>query len=284
MIEGSFRDDLTVDDIAKQYPALVDLTEEGPGYSLDELVPPEESTLPDIWGLGPVSFSTSVEVLPVHPPTVIWDVNRYYKTLKVSPKATKGDLRKSYQEMEGQNDEYATYVLHQLLNPVVRRQYDLMPLGSILLDHFVQEEIKRRASLEAARRRTSGHQSSTDEVLAEWGFQGVEHEEAPATEMAVDDSDVWQYSFYLWEVQPELHQAVYARRWQEAIVRISAKVGLRRQISIGIKRKTRNHSPYLIANYQNRDIVFLQEGSAPAESIALDALAELYSDEPPLML
>jgi len=134
-------------------------------------------------GDGPEVASSCQEMEPT--PTYIWDVCGYYRRLGVPWAATNRQLREAYLTLDPQQtDERLHYALMQLLNPIIRRAYDRMPLGGLFMgDRDVQEVLRRQASMEASRRNAENDgwepETSQGEVLKEWGLQdGLTPEEA----------------------------------------------------------------------------------------------------------
>jgi hypothetical protein len=114
-------------------------------------------------------------------PSWCWDVCGYYRRLGVHWRATVKELRVAYNTLDPrQEDERLMYALTQLLDPQIRRLYDLMPLGGVfLLDKDVNEMIKKAAAREAARRTGAGQgRGRLDDVIGDWGFDEVSPEEA----------------------------------------------------------------------------------------------------------
>jgi hypothetical protein len=116
-------------------------------------------------------------------PSYCWDVCGYYRRLGVHWKATVRELKVAYNTLDPrQESEPLHYALMQLLNPQIRRVYDLMPLGGVfLLDRDVNEAIKQAAAREAARRMTESGgrdpRGARDDVMSDWGFDEVSPEE-----------------------------------------------------------------------------------------------------------
>jgi hypothetical protein len=147
---------------------------------------PRDRPAPPGWqmraeGQGPDQAS-SCQALAVLP-EVVWDVCGYYRRLGVPWDATTRQLRLAYLGKDPQQrDEKLHYALMQLLDPVIRRAYDLMPLGGLFMgDRDVQEMLEKAAAMEASRRNAEDPWDEHDqgEVLKEWGFEkGVTPEEA----------------------------------------------------------------------------------------------------------
>lgn len=121
-------------------------------------------------GAGPLVFSTSTVIQPF--PLVKWDVNGYYRDLGVSVEATKKEMVDAYTEAQGHEDARRTYVLKQLLNSVIRRKYDAVPLGSVFVDRYILEGSARflEASEERAPEVLDSPPSSLDNGEASFSY------------------------------------------------------------------------------------------------------------------
>ncbi len=140
---------------------------------------PRGRLTPDGWMITPegasVRGASSCQDL-ARLPEIVWDVCGYYRRLGVHWRATKKQiLAAAIDKDPGRNDRGIAYATEQLLDPVIRRAYDLMPLGGLFLgDRDVREMIERRAAQEASARNAEAFfdDELTDhaEVLREWGF------------------------------------------------------------------------------------------------------------------
>lgn len=124
------------------------------------------------------SSCTDLAVLP----EVCWDVCGYYRALGLHWRATRAQIVRAAVDLDpGRHDRRVAYATSQLLDPVIRRAYDMMPQGGLFLgDRDVREQIERMAAMEASRRTAeAGQPVAQGQVLGEWGFdKGVPEEEA----------------------------------------------------------------------------------------------------------
>jgi hypothetical protein len=123
-------------------------------------------------------------------PQVVWDVCGYYRRLGFRDWRTWGSVTKrqiraaALTADPGRNDRRIAYATDQLLDPVIRRAYDLMPLGGLFLgDRDVRETIERAAAMAASRQNADAvfaeDETTQAEVLKEWGFdKGISEDEA----------------------------------------------------------------------------------------------------------
>ena len=116
-------------------------------------------------GDGPDWCSSSAELAIT--PEICWDVCGYYAAVGVHWKATRREMQEAVMANPGWwDDRELVYALKMLLDPVIRFLYDRMGLGELFMaDRRVQEEIKRRAKMQAAREGIS-----VDEVLERAGM------------------------------------------------------------------------------------------------------------------
>lgn len=132
-------------------------------------------------GTGPEVFSCTQDLALL--PGIIWDVCGYYRALGFHwsqfRQVTARAIRLRYLELDPrQEDAELFYAASQLLDPVIRRAYDLQPLGGLFLgDRGVRLLHERLAALEASRRtaeaagRGQDGETTQGEVLHEWGFE-----------------------------------------------------------------------------------------------------------------
>lgn len=193
--------------------------------------------------MGGDPFCSSSKVLATTGLQVCYDANGYYRKLGVHWKATRKQLREAYQEINGQDDAYATYVIKQLLNKDTRAAYDATPLGEVFLDEYVADALKQKAIQEAARRTREGTAYvSPEDVLGQWGFDLKED----ATESLIQDGETpddqdrdalrrmddgsavqyiggWDFGYYLWRSTCMDRERL--GHWQELIVDALAEQG-----------------------------------------------------------
>lgn len=203
-------------------------------------------------GSGAKVCSTSVALEPW--PSIVFDVNGYYRALGVGFRATRRELMDAYMARGGQSDEYLTYVLKQLLNPAVRREYDAQPSGCRYMDRYLIDELKRRAILAAVEVRKKGGTATASSVLSDWGFtvedavfddpEGAAQEVAEVDipqDMGEDDLDQpvssrWMYSYYMWRfsAMESTGRIVFGMpAWQQAIIAKANERGWRLNFAVG---------------------------------------------------
>ena len=150
------------------------------GWIEDELLARSyDSERPCLVGYGPTEFSTSLALEPY--PSIIWDTNRYYADLGVSPRASRVEIRRRYQELGGPNNVRLTAIVKTLFNPQERLRYDLTPLGSFFIDEEMREAarallLQQDAQLSSLDTREGFHRSINDEVEMVLELERVEQE------------------------------------------------------------------------------------------------------------
>lgn len=207
-------------------------------------------------GEGALTRSTSLEV--ERWPSVVWDVNAYYLELGVGFRATRGQMGAAYYARNGHDSERLTYVFQQLLNPVVRRAYDAVPLGEVFIDRYFIEELKRQAIAKARELVDLGFETTAEEIMedmvASLGGRPP-HPDLDIPQKVGDDSpgghtrsdsaevpssagsDPWLYSYFLFGMQ-EWEQPVTTRLtmrlWQEALVTECQRRGIKASFGVGL--------------------------------------------------
>jgi hypothetical protein len=206
-------------------------------------------------------LASSCQDLAVRP-EVCWDVCGYYRRLGVHWRASSKDIRLAYLAKDPlSKDEPLFYAMSQLVDPVIRRAYDLMPLGGMFMgDRGVREAIDRAAAFEASRRNAEAWWAGEDydaqeqqqKVRREWGFEQVSQEEA--AERLADGTfqygssgdalgsslDTWT-RYWSWYTVTDpyddgrLEDAPVADlpRWQAMIAKALSRLGIRDRFSVG---------------------------------------------------
>jgi hypothetical protein len=246
---------------------------------------PESMLDPIKIGRGPAEFSTCTD-LSIQP-EVCWDVLGYYRTLNVHWRATKQELREAFLALGPEQTPWQMNVLRQLLNPVVRRLYDLTPLGGEFLDDpFIQHQIKMAAKKEALRRSVGSEKEWTmAEVLDERGFNfNPEQDSEKSLETSSDSKPkmsqdartlrAWSWAYYLWRTGHDNTHAV--AEWQALLIAALRERGARPRIAVGFMGK--NPRPYAIGVFDNTTVVFLSTAEAPSADLASRAAAALIND------
>ncbi len=253
---------------------------------------------PALVGTGPVVCSSSTELSVV--PGYIFDVNHYYRDLKVPVTATRKQLRLAYYECDGMSSERLTYVLKQLLNPSVRRAYDLVPLGEIYIDKYVEEMIHRKATIEAYDRMAKARVDATDPenqrdylsaVFEDMGipvsFGDAPEEDLDALNSGGQDErahpaeNPFPYAYYTWRcgLRDQQRQMEILAQWQEHLVRAFSRGSHRLRFAVGLQGGTPH--PMFRARVGFREVFFIHHLETPNDVLAQRAVAEWQIDNIP---
>lgn len=288
--DGVFKDDLDVGGITLLYEEFLDYADEGDGFTNDDVVIPSQrlhTDSPIVYGEGPVDFTTCTDVARVYPPYHVWDVEGYYRALGVSHLATRRDLRRRFLEIDGHSSERLTWIVKTLLDQAQRHEYDMLPLGARWIeDPWVQDDIKKKAAVEAQKRRMMGWESSAEAVLNEWGFKQVEDEFGPEglntnnnkealreQQLAEQDgviNDAWCYSYFMWRTT---NTTAPMQQWQEMLLAAASRSKYVGKMAIGLLGKAEN--AFAIENIHGHTVVFISDGHEPSNSIADEAITQL---------
>lgn len=231
-------------------------------------------------GWGPARWSTSMALVPVT--RVCHDVNGYYRELGVDWRATRKELMQAYMAKDGQSSVRLTYVFKQLLDPLIREAYDKSPKGEPFLDDYTQDDLKRRAHVEAARRSNLGQTVTPDEVLDEMGYVSLDDEEGVDTVRAnrQDSSQSkarqgWRYSYYAWQTREFVQNESRLQEWQELLSQASGLVGSTAEIAIGVTSVLGlSDPPFMIEVVGGNPVIFFSTEAEPESGIAEQALTE----------
>lgn len=185
---------------------------------------------------SPLVFSTGVAVEPW--PSIVWDANGYYRALGVSSRATRRELREAYQRLDGQRSDYLTYVIHQLLDPDIRRVYDATPRGRIFLDDLVAEQMRRESAIQTSQERRmlweqTGFVPDEQEML-DWDevIGQTSTPSKPGSEDAEAERQDWSWGYYLRGVE-SLPDVTALQTWQRLLIEALARRGVAVEIAVG---------------------------------------------------
>lgn len=252
-------------------------------------------SLPYLQGDGPPECSSSME-LSVWP-SIIYDVNNYYRDLGVTPWATKGDLVWAYQATAGHLQDgpgvvRLTYVLKQLLNKRVRLLYDMCPLGSEFFDDYVRDRLKREMLKHKADRLDNLRDLGVDmdrideasierDIYSEMGYDSADveydedDEDTPPEVVDADPPEVqdrphpaerFPYAYYLLSVPwvDQIHEQRLAR-WQRFLVSALSQEGIHIKFAVGYHG---GPHPAISGTVGYRSVFFLGRHETPTEELA----------------
>jgi hypothetical protein len=171
----------------------------------------------------------------------------------------------------------------QLLNAETRREYDMMPLGSIYMDLYVQDMFKRAAKREADRRNAKGEKVTAREVLDEMGLK-IEDDEVedsvdtdePMGQTEVEEpagyTDPWEYSYYLWRsISPEEDRL---QQWQELVHSEAVANGIVFRFAVGYRGGS-DTPDWCVEQVGDVHVAFLNERIKPTRAHASAAVSHL---------
>lgn len=212
---------------------------------------------PRLVGDGPATCSTCTSL--VRQPEFIADVNGYYRDLGVDPRASRVQIKRAYLA-RGTGDVRLTFVVKQLLDPVVRRAYDLTPLGHVFFDRYVLASVRRSAALRATR--GAGEDGATPDTPSE-----VVLDTTGSAEQGVSRTTEWPYSFYLWGTDREDKKML--AELQERLVAHLSKAQQIHQVAVGLRGGMA--PPVETTVVGRRVVVFLHEDEALTDALVVQA-------------
>lgn len=204
---------------------------------------PTSPERPRLVGDGPVTFSTSLDLV-LRP---IWDVNRYYADLGVGVRATKGQIARAYHRSA--RDAHLTYVTKQLLDPAVRRAYDLCDRGDV----FVDDEVLARIRAARADTVVSDPSGTLAPVPAEPPVQVFDTDPVDLQDAVCTDR--WPFAHYLWRTTTSDPERL--TQWLYLLVSALGRRGVRSQISVGLSGGS--CGPVEVVQVGGRTVIFLHE-------------------------
>jgi hypothetical protein len=278
--DGSLRlDELLGERCVRHYTRILSSSNEQFAAMQLAMAPAEAEDVPDTWmpwqeplqgvrtpegwvvaprGAAEREASSCQELAPL--PAFVWDVCGYYRRLGVPWRATRTQIRLAYLAKDPMSrSEPLHYAMTQLLDPLIRRAYDLMPLGGLFMgDREVRELIERQAAMAASARNAEAffddEHVSQDDVLKEWGFEkGLSEEEARerldggfrhgrgSDELGSSLSD-WETSWgWYWMSDPDdcwtgepCEDIALLETWQAMVASALTAAGVRTRFAVGI--------------------------------------------------
>lgn len=228
---------------------------------------------------GPPTVSTCTDLAV--PIKWIWDVNYYYRALGFEfpyRGIGKKQLRKAYERLKGNRNDWLTYCLKQLLNRKVRAKYDAQPLGCMMDDYYGWLRVKMVAA-EWARQQSMEQriEVTAEDFLDNLGIklptqdEVEEPEQDPEITRVATDS-TWPYGFFLWRSRKHDDKTLAA--WQQLLIESFSRQGLRVQIAVGYVGGT--HRQWEITSHQHHTIIFLNDDTTPTTQHA-DEAAHAYA-------
>lgn len=260
------------------------------------LTAPPRTDLPQLVGDGPPECSSSTELSVL--PYIVWDVNNYYAELGVPFWANRRQLREAYQAKDGPNDARLTYILKQLVNAEIRRAYDMMPFGSVFMDRYVADALKKQMLHHKAERMQNlrdlgvdmdavNEESIERDIYHEMGVLPDDQEDGDTPPETVDEvlkkaQDVarpatrFPYAYYLYKVRfPGRELVQRLEEWQRFLVSALAREGIRIHFAVGLHGEP---SRWLLAQVGYRKAFFLSVEHMPSAEMAA-LVAKQYREQ-----
>lgn len=203
------------------------------------------------WQAGEREFSTCLDLaLPV-----IHDVNGWYSTLQVSPRASRREIARAYAEGNGQDDPWKTHCFTQLLDRSTRLAYDRCRMGTRFWDE--NEELSARRALLGL----LGNASAPPDTLSR----------------SLDNhSEVREADHTAWGHYSPSPAHVQMQQWRTALASAAHARQLHRTISVGYHLAG---PPWRIHQVDGLTVLSLHCSTAPCSAVAndvLDMLAHPY--------
>lgn len=226
-------------------------------------------------GEAPAVFSTRTTLAV--PWRFSWDANGWYRALGVHWGCGRRELWLAYLAAGGQDSEYLTYVLGQLLDPGTRRQYDAVPPGRRLYDRYQAEEDARQFAarmaltvLDHGGDEAAALASAVEEGWAEPsgapvdpGAHGCDDRGAPP-QHETPPPQQFSWGHYLWRSQGVSDSAL--AEWQRLVVSAAAERGIEADIAVGACGGSPHRA--VVALVGRVVVAYLSEDHEPTEEVA----------------
>lgn len=228
---------------------------------------------PRLVGYGPVTFSTSLEMMPRF--RIVWDTNGWYAALGISVSATRKEIREAYQRLKGWRNPRLTYIITQLIDPEIRRRYDEMVLGSLFMDYEVETWMRRKRIQEVIALRKMGFISEAEELEKE-AFEWESENLSQSLDSVIEDDyreAEWPWAYYLWNSLCEDKERL--RQWQGQLISVLGERKEHHQLAVGFMGE--DFPPWDMEMVGYRLVVFLNESEFPTEVLAQQVASEIQN-------
>ena len=223
---------------------------------------------------GAMEFSTCIS-LELHP-TWIWDTNRFYATLGVDVRASKEEIRRAYQDLDGPSSVRLTEIVRVLVNDELRRRYDTTGIGHFFYDSVIDAMVRRHETEEMSRAIREGR--------ATVGADGLTRILEESDEVVVDRAEpdgqdalshprrtIWPWGYYVWKTGSRSTWRL--AEWQGALAKAVTERGEKLRLTPGLIGSI--EEPFWIERIGYRTVVFLADDEQPTAELAQQAVASL---------
>ena len=208
------------------------------------------------------TFCTSAALLPW--PLWRWDVNGYYRALDVVPTANRRQLREAFQRLHGDQSDRLTYIMGQLLDPIIRARYDACAPGEVFIDRYVLAEVIRRAQDQASKAIRDGQAQPADAVdldLDDALGSPVSVLDQPPLSGHTTDPHPWGY--YRWNtVMDQPHRL---DRWRTVLSAAFWLRGVNTHVAVGLAKSM---EPWQVETVETTTVFFINEDTEPTQLLA----------------
>jgi hypothetical protein len=248
----------------------------------EQRAPEIDESIPRRIGNGPEHCSSSVAVECIYPPAHCWDVNGWYRDLGANHRMSRKQLGQAYMEADGPESERLTWIMTALLDPEIKRAYDLTPLGDLYLDDPVILERLKALALKIARDKGI----DPNDVLDEMGLRLVDSPQERSKNSpqnlldseSIEDENVfnrdeWTYSFWVWNYREiDLWDYAQAEYWQESLISACARRGLLTRLRVGLMA---GDDEYAVQRVIGTPVVFINRKTQITPDLADSAVEHL---------
>jgi hypothetical protein len=230
--------------------------------------------VPMLVGIGPHVFSTSLAL--ERWPSIIWDVDAYYAELGVDPHASKTDIKRAYQrhQADGTDTPRITFIVKQLLNETIRRDYDACRFNTLFYDRYLdkafRDAVRQEAHDKGEMEEAQPHSLETDEEGLNYQVGGVDTDEVG--EVSSDPNRKWEWGFFLWHTA--IPNVALVRRWQQCVYQ--ALLGRPISLSVGLMGGS---LPVQLVEVEGTRVAFINEQATPTIPLAKALLSHLVDTE-----
>lgn len=226
------------------------------------------------WPTGyPLEFSTCTALVPY--PEIIWDANGYYRSLGISPGATRREIMEAYVRLGGPGSPRLTHIVSQLLDRDVRMRYDATPIGHLFIDYEV-ETLMRQAVIDSVTDAIrEGRGEATDEPMVVSVKTVLDPDSAGVQDDRKRSSagvrSPWGH--YRWQAR---YTGDYRMaEWRGLLAAVLYERGEIARIAVGTMGCV--ELPWSVEKDGDRLIVFLNESEQPTEALARQAASRVVA-------